>query len=269
MAARLWIREENGRIREFPLESLLKNSEQGVVIGRDEGADIVILDQAVSRFHARLVKRDGLWSILDLDSSNKTFLNGDPVREGQLEAGDHVGIGDCELLFIDEVTRSAGDSSQTQVLARVSGESELASSEHAASVLATLYRLARECSEMREDSRLLEGAIRVLVEGLQAHRGAVLLIEGETLLCRATHSHGEQALRGFVLSQTIYRELMQSREAILSRDTTADRRFQQQASVVGEEIRSVIAAPILLADRIGGILYLDRLQGVEENFDSE
>ena len=267
MAARLWIRDAPGKLREQRLDA--STGDEGIVVGRDAAADIVLDDVAVSRFHARFVLRDEGWHVIDLGSSNRTFVNGDPVREVPLSAGDHIGIGDCELQFVDEVERIEGSNSQTQVLERLRSETLAGSELRAAGVLSALHHLAREVSGRPGDPALPEDAVGILVEKLDADRGALLLLDGDQLLCRAARSRGEQALRGFVLSQTIYQEVMQSREAILSEDTTSDERFADRQSIVGEEIRSVIAAPIPLRGGIGGILYLDRLHGRQGPFQTE
>ena len=58
-----------------PKEFELTKSE--VVVGRDEGVDIVISTPAVSRRHARFMVDGGNYVIEDLGSSNGTFVNGD------------------------------------------------------------------------------------------------------------------------------------------------------------------------------------------------
>jgi transcriptional regulator with GAF, ATPase, and Fis domain len=267
MAARLWIREAPDRLREERLDPDPGND--GLVIGRDAAADIVLADSAVSRFHARLIPRDGTWVVIDLGSSNQTFVNGDPIRESELSAGDHIGIGDCELQFVDEIERPEEDDSRTQVVERLRSGPHPAEELRAAGVLDALHRLGKGISGRPVESTLPDEALEILVERLGADRGAILLLDGDQLLCRAARSRGEQALRGFVLSQSIYREVMQSREAILSEDTTRDARFAERRSIIGEEIRSVIAAPIPMQGRIGGILYLDRLQGRQAAFQTE
>ncbi|MEM7164880.1 MAG: sigma 54-interacting transcriptional regulator [Planctomycetota bacterium] len=266
MSSRLWIREPSGRIREQALPDA--PTADGLVIGRDETAGVVLRDPAVSRFHARLLRRDDAWLVVDLESSNRTYVNGDPIHEWTLRPGDQIGIGDSELHIMEEVVR-ATDDSQTQVIERTGGSDVSAPAPRAAAVLDALHELSQAVAEGSDEAQLLENGIHLLVERLQADRGAVLLLDADTLLCRAAHSRGGQQMRGFVLSQTIYQEVMQSRDAVLSRDTGADDRFQSRASVVGEEIRSVIAAPIHSRNEIAGILYLDRLNADETPFESE
>jgi S1-C subfamily serine protease len=70
------------------------------VIGRDETADLQILDSRASRRHAALkVLPGGNAELRDLDSSNGTLLNGVPVKTAVLSGSEHIRIGDAELTF--------------------------------------------------------------------------------------------------------------------------------------------------------------------------
>ncbi len=63
-------------------------------IGRDTENDIVVDDLLVSRFHAELRARsDGLHELVDLNSSNGTFLNGRAVDRAIVRELDIVGVG--------------------------------------------------------------------------------------------------------------------------------------------------------------------------------
>jgi pSer/pThr/pTyr-binding forkhead associated (FHA) protein len=72
-----------------------------VTIGRS-GENTIALDgdEFASGHHARIEsQRDGVW-ILDLESTNGTFVNGERVDgRRQLHRGDLVQIGDTELRF--------------------------------------------------------------------------------------------------------------------------------------------------------------------------
>jgi serine/threonine-protein kinase len=70
------------------------------VIGRDDGADLQILDTRASRRHASLkVLPGGNAELRDLDSSNGTLLNGAPVKSAVLSGNEKIRIGDTELSF--------------------------------------------------------------------------------------------------------------------------------------------------------------------------
>ncbi len=68
------------------------------VIGRSGTADVHLPDDDVSRQHALLWREAGAIWLVDLDSSNGTFLNGERVGDVvDLSDGDRVTIGDVEL----------------------------------------------------------------------------------------------------------------------------------------------------------------------------
>jgi|688.fasta_scaffold04526_21 HD-GYP domain-containing protein (c-di-GMP phosphodiesterase class II)/fructose-specific component phosphotransferase system IIB-like protein len=69
-------------------------------IGRDPSASVPIDDDKVSRFHARIKKRDQLYIIEDLQSKNCTYLNGDKITNAVINSGDKVLIGDTEIVFL-------------------------------------------------------------------------------------------------------------------------------------------------------------------------
>ncbi len=80
-----------------PKEFELIRSE--LVIGRDDGVDIVIPTPAVSRRHARLMMENNGYIIEDLGSSNGTFVNGDRlIGRRALQHGDQIRLGQAITL---------------------------------------------------------------------------------------------------------------------------------------------------------------------------
>ena len=68
--------------------------EKGLVIGREPGqCDILILDPNVSRVHARVVIENGEVIVLDLESTNGTFVNNSKVEKTKLKPGDVIHLG--------------------------------------------------------------------------------------------------------------------------------------------------------------------------------
>ncbi|TLD46529.1 MAG: putative cardiolipin synthase YwiE [Accumulibacter sp.] len=72
-------------------------------IGRAQENDLVIGDARVSRYHARISLDEGICLLIDLESGNGTFLNGERVAGRRLlRPGDVVRIADCdEFRFLE------------------------------------------------------------------------------------------------------------------------------------------------------------------------
>ena len=72
-----------------------------LIIGRSPECQFQIMERSVSRQHARIWQEPSGYRIKDLDSTNKTLLNDQPIIEAELKDGDHVAIGSCVLKFME------------------------------------------------------------------------------------------------------------------------------------------------------------------------
>src|SRR5437870_952086 len=71
-----------------------------VNIGRADYNDLVVPDSSVSTSHAKLQRREGVWVLVDLDSTNGTFVDGEQVKgDAPLAPGATVRLGDVQLVF--------------------------------------------------------------------------------------------------------------------------------------------------------------------------
>ena len=66
-------------------------------IGRATRADFVVDAGMVSRLHCRLTAGAAELEVVDLGSTNGTFVNGERVDRAALKVGDRLGVGRVEL----------------------------------------------------------------------------------------------------------------------------------------------------------------------------
>lgn len=69
------------------------------ILGRGTDCDLRLVDAGVSRHHAELRIEDGEVVLVDLGSTNGTFVNGQPVRRIGLVDGTQVTLGRTTLVF--------------------------------------------------------------------------------------------------------------------------------------------------------------------------
>jgi len=86
------------RVDPVPAEYSLMKDE--ISIGRGEENDVVIPHASVSRQHARLMRRDGGFELMDLNSTNGSYVDDRQVRGSAfLSAGTQVRLGDIRFVL--------------------------------------------------------------------------------------------------------------------------------------------------------------------------
>ena len=86
------------RIDPVPAEYSLMKDE--ISIGRGEDNDVVIPHASVSRQHARLMRRDGGFELMDLNSTNGSYVDDRQIRgSALLSSGSQVRLGDIRFVL--------------------------------------------------------------------------------------------------------------------------------------------------------------------------
>ena len=92
--ARLVVVSSNFAGQEYVLDKA------AVVIGRTDENDVVINHRSISRHHAKIVRENGHYHIVDLQSANGVRVNGEEYGKVELRKGDHVDLGHVRLRFV-------------------------------------------------------------------------------------------------------------------------------------------------------------------------
>ena len=96
-------------------ERLVELTERTLQIGRGPGNDVVLADasQGVSRTHAELRFRNGRSVIVDLQSQNGTWLNGQRVQHAEIPPGGEIAIGSYRLRVLEGEAATRGAESES------------------------------------------------------------------------------------------------------------------------------------------------------------
>jgi len=89
---RLTIKQSDRKINE------LRFTRGPIYIGRHTNSQVFLPGKLVSRQHAVIYyTQEGKWMLEDLDSANKTYLNGEAIRKTEIKTGDNVRITDFTI----------------------------------------------------------------------------------------------------------------------------------------------------------------------------
>ena len=88
-----------------------------LLIGRAADLDMVLVEDMVSRKHAKLVGQAGALSLIDLGSTNGTFVNGEKIRRADLKKDDRVLIGTNILKVVLAGAAGSDDSDKDSIKA--------------------------------------------------------------------------------------------------------------------------------------------------------
>lgn len=75
------------------------NIVEGMLVGRGSACHLRLMDRKVSRQHAQFRLIGGKWYVYDLGSMSGTSVNGRPVQQSVLKAGDIIRVGDTTIEF--------------------------------------------------------------------------------------------------------------------------------------------------------------------------
>lgn len=93
---------------EFPIVP-----ERELVIGRSNDIDVALIEDMVSRRHARVLLQGDSLIIEDLGSTNGTFVNGEKIRRARLKEGDKILIG-TSIIRVASADSDSGSTSESE-----------------------------------------------------------------------------------------------------------------------------------------------------------
>src|SRR5260370_36219402 len=262
-----------------------------VRLGRAAGKDVVGPDELVCSEHARIVYGGDRYFLRDLRSTNGTSLlrSGKRIalddgngREMALEPDDLIELGNGERVVRIAVTLTEDGDAAARVLAvrRIDELGHVESAiEREEGRLATPYDAQKRIGAARDLSEVMiaicdaafalaPGATHVTVvlrdedeEGARAGAASYLPI-----VTRVRHQQGP-ATQPIAITRSVFRKVVIERAAVIAADAPLE--MAQTESLMGAQIRSVLAVPLWKGEEILGVLQMDNRQstGVFSNAD--
>jgi adenylate cyclase len=123
-----------------------------------------------------------------------------------------------------------------------------------------LYELARDLSSSLELREVLRKVMDRVITLMQASRGFIVLVDPSSGIMSVEMSGGEadaEKSRHFLGSRTVIEQVVRTGQAVVSTDATLDDRFKGQQSVILQNLRSIIAVPLVTKGKVIGAVYVD------------
>ncbi len=223
-----------------------------LVLGRSRTADLTILDQYLSRLHAKFFAQGDDWLIEDLGSHNPTLLNDRPltgptpvrpgdvlrlgathvsIQPGPIQTETHGIFRSAVMLVPEQDTRGSQG-----------GEAELRR-------LTQRLKLVNEVHRALAGPISLEALLELILDRAFSHlkpeEAAIFLKAPSGELIRAATRRLSSLTGEFLYSKSLIREVSEKRMAALVDDASADERFAASESIEISGVRSLLAAPLL------------------------
>ncbi|UCC74844.1 MAG: HD domain-containing protein [Gemmatimonadota bacterium] len=256
-------------------------------IGRAPECDIRLSDQGVSRRHCTLENLGAVLRVVDLESANGSYINGQLVERGSLSPGDQLAVGpvilECRARPArpdrapGEATLAYGEEGTTTVVRKVvdtqypgmealeaaAKPEDLDDLQRAQRNLATAYQVSKMLASAPGLGKLLDGVIDSIFAAINADRAALLLEDGSdgsdelSIVAARSRTGDEEDLEEIRVSRTVVQDVLENAASLVSRDASADARYKEGQSIIQQRIRSVMCAPVSTDDSVIGVLYAD------------
>ncbi|MGE0130404.1 MAG: sigma 54-interacting transcriptional regulator [Blastocatellales bacterium] len=260
-------------------------TEAEVSVGRELDNQICLPDLSVSRRHFSIKQDGGQCHLLDHGSLNATVVNGMPVKQHTLKSGDRIRVGDSVLLFLREAEQSLDVSNLVQFddarlitrntvllrkddavnFERPSSAPSSAPLSRSARDLNALLKISLAINSFHRPEPMLEHLLQLIGSVIPADCGAIMLTEH--------HGEAEEGVGEFApvcgwrrkagstdpvqISRTVAERARNEGVAILSNDVIRDFDLTAAQSLAARNISALLAAPIIISDKVRGVIYLD------------
>ncbi|HEY0724185.1 MAG TPA: sigma 54-interacting transcriptional regulator, partial [Pyrinomonadaceae bacterium] len=254
-------------------------TEDEVSIGREPANGIRVDDDSVSRRHCVFRRENGSFRVVDLESYNGTFVNGVPVREQALNHGDQIAVGKVVFLFLLDETEAVATGNAVELndeelknfstvrlewkdalyLKPADVVAALPENARIARDLNALLKISNWLSTVRELAQLQDTLLQTLLDTIPAERAALLLVKESSEVIVAAHALAgkSETQQPIGISRSVVERVRRDGAAMLCVDISQDEVIRDAESLVAAQVRSLICVPLVIRERVAGLIYLD------------
>lgn len=259
-----------------------------ITLGRSARNDLCIPDPFASRVHAEVRREGEEYFLQDLGSANGTLYNGGTVEGAvPLTAGGRIQIGETEIVFDDgsyhssmgatmitdnsstslpeaTIALASGDRTTSGLLEAIEGarskpEISAARVAREGDLLALISKVGITLLASSTLDETLEQIVSLVFEAVPADRCLLMLRDEQhqdmrVAVARLRDRVGE--VGEIRVSRNVMDEVVMRGNSVLTSDAQHDPRFASGTMVL-QGIRSVLAVPLGVSDKVFGIIYAD------------
>jgi len=260
-----------------------------ITLGRSARNDLCIPDPFASRVHAEVRREGEEYFLQDLGSANGTLYNGGTV-EGTipLTPGGRIQIGETEIVFDDgtyhssmgatmitdnsshslpeaTIALASGDRTTSGLLEAIEGartrpeENVVARVAREGNLLALISKVGVTLLASATLNETLEQIVSLVFEAVPADRCLLMMRDdaNEELRVAVARLRDRVGEVGEIrVSRNVMDEVIKRGKSVLTSDAQHDPRFAS-GTVVLQGVRSVLAVPLGVAEKVFGIIYAD------------
>ena len=260
-----------------------------ITLGRSARNDLCIPDPFASRVHAEVRREGEEYFLQDLGSANGTLYNGGAV-EGTipLTPGGRIQIGETEIVFDDgtyhssmgatmitdnsshslpeaTIALASGDRTTSGLLEAIEGartkpeENVVARVAREGDLLALISKVGVTLLASATLNETLEQIVSLVFEAVPADRCLLMMRDdvNEDLKVAVARLRDRVGEVGEIrVSRNVMDEVIMRGKSVLTSDAQHDPRFAS-GTVVLQGVRSVLAVPLGVAEKVFGIIYAD------------
>lgn len=262
-----------------------------ITIGRSARNDLCIPDPFASRVHAEVRREGDEYLLQDLGSANGTLYNGSTVQGVvPLTVGGRIQIGETEIIFNDGtynssmgatmITDNSGTSLPEATIALASGDrttsglleaiegartkpeevtSAAVGTATKGDLLALISKVGITLLSSATLNETLEQIVSLVFEAVPADRCLIMMRDeaNEDLRVAVARLRDRVGDVGEIrVSRNVLDEVVIRGKSVLTSDAQHDPRFAS-GTVVLQGVRSVLAVPLGVSEKVFGIIYAD------------